>query len=85
MTDDAELLDYVRARVGDEFGLSEAQGGRLRGRTLAELRDDAAEMRRELNLPPLDEGASRDERGRFTTGGAADDMNRIIREASGRQ
>jgi hypothetical protein len=84
MSDDAELLDYVRARVGDEYGLSEAQAARLRGRSLGELRADAKAMRSELGLEPLDEGAARDEAGRFTAAGNAVDMNTAIRRASGR-
>jgi hypothetical protein len=83
VSDDAELLDYVRSKVADEYGLSEAQGRRLRGATVRELRADAAEMRSELGLEPLDEGAQRDERGRFATG-AGSDMNRAIRQAAGR-
>jgi hypothetical protein len=85
MADDDELVDYVRSKVGDEYGLSEPQSRRLRGRTLAELRSDAAEMRRELGLEPLDEGAARDEHGRFASSAGPASMNRIIREASGRR
>jgi hypothetical protein len=81
-----ELLDFARSRIASEFGLSEPQGRRLRGRSLSELRNDAAEMRSELGLQPLAEGATRDQHGRFTTAGKnATDMNRIIREASGRR
>jgi hypothetical protein len=82
--DDAELLAYVRARVGDEYGLSEAQGARLRGSTLGELRDDARAMRAELGLEPIAEGATRDERGRYASGDVGADMNRAIRQAAGR-
>jgi hypothetical protein len=40
-------------------------------------------MRGELGLEPLDEGASRDERGRFASAGGdvGADMNRVIRRA----
>lgn len=86
MDDDAELLAYVRERVADEYGLNEAQGRRLRGATVRELRADAAQMRLELGLEPIDEGAAaRDDRGRFrATGDVGADMNRAIRHAAGR-
>jgi hypothetical protein len=82
--DDEELLDFVRSRIADEYGLSEAQGRRLRGVTLGQLRDDARAMRAELGFEPLAEGATRDQQGRFTTAGNATDMNTVIRRASGR-
>lgn len=86
MADDAELREYVRLQVGLEHGLTEAQARRLKGATLAELRADAQEMRLELGLEPIGEGAARrDDRGRFASAAAGGvDMNRIIRAASGR-
>jgi excisionase family DNA binding protein len=83
--DELELIDYVRSRVAHEAGLSPAQGARLRGSTVAELRSDARAMRDELGLEPLDDdgATSRDGRGRFRKGDIVD-MNRIIRDASGR-
>jgi hypothetical protein len=88
MGDDGELdlLDYVRSRVADEYGLTAAQGARLHGSTVTELRSDARAMRDELGLEPLADGATRDERGRFrsTSDAAGDGMNRFIRRASGR-
>lgn len=85
MADDAELLDYVRTKVADEYGLNESQGRRLRGATVRELRDDAKAMRDELGLEPIVEGEARDERGRFrSTGDVGVDMNRAIRQAAGR-
>jgi hypothetical protein len=87
MGDDPELLAYVKSRVAAEHGLTEAQASRLRGATVGELRGDAAAMRDELGLapvePPGESAAQRDDRGRFAGPGPVD-MNRIIRRASGR-
>lgn len=56
MSDDAELIAYVRSRVGDEYGLTEAQARRLRGATVREFRADAKAMRDELDLEPRPRG-----------------------------
>ena len=79
---DDELLTLAKQAIGNEFELSPEQSARLRGATAKELRDDAKLMRREPQLPALDEQQGDDERGRFTTKGIG--MNRLIREASGR-
>jgi hypothetical protein len=84
---DDDTLDYLRVTVGRDFDLSEPQARRLRGTTVAALKQDARAMRRELGLAVEDDderdGVQRDERGRFT--GAGNAMNRIIRQASGRR
>jgi hypothetical protein len=78
---DDELLKLAKRAIGDEFELTPAQAGRLRGATASELRDDARAMRRELRLPDLDE-RERDEHGRYRAKGV--DMNAAIRAAAGR-
>jgi hypothetical protein len=88
--DDDELFAIARESIGARFELSPAQSARLRGTTRKELEAEARAMRRELQLPDLDEGAEhderrRDERGRFASGepsGAS--MNVLIRRAAGR-
>ena len=84
---DDETLDYLKLAVAREFDLSEANGRRLRGATVSALKDDARAMRAELALPPLDDeqdDRARDAQGRFSRSGSAGDMNRLIRQASGR-
>ena len=80
---DNELIEIARTAIGQEFGLSEAQARRLRGESARELRRDAATMRAELGLEPINPEPQRDERGRYT-GFEAGDMNAIIRAAAGR-
>jgi hypothetical protein len=85
-----ELLAYVRVAVGSAHGLTEAQSRRLVGSSLRALHDDAATMAGELGIEDPytpDTGPARDGAGRFAAsrGGASGDMNRIIREASGRR
>jgi hypothetical protein len=82
-----ELLEYARIAVGREHGLSEAQARRLVGGSLRELHADAAQMASELGVDdphPTDQGQARDQGGRFASSGEGRDMNRLIREASGR-
>jgi hypothetical protein len=50
VSDDAELIEYVRTRVGAEHGLTEAQSRRLVGTTLKALHDDASSMAKELDV-----------------------------------
>jgi hypothetical protein len=73
---DDDLLDFVKARVADETGLSSEWGARLRGSSLAELRADAAQLRRTLRLDPE---PSRGDDGRFSI-----DMNARLRRRVGR-
>jgi hypothetical protein len=86
--DDVDLIGYVKARVADEHGLSEADGRRLVGSTLKALRQDAKRMRVELGLDDAegdgDDDVRRDERGRFMKAGKAVSMNEAIRAAAGR-
>jgi hypothetical protein len=78
---DDELVGIAREAIGSRFGLTPAQSARLRGATRVEIEGDAKAMRSELGLTPLDE-RTRDEGGRYARG---DDMNSIIRAASGRR
>ena len=88
MPDDDATLDFLRTSVAREAGLPESAARRLKGQTVGELRADAAVMRSEHGLPPLDDdkhdGRQRDESGRFAGTPAVGDMNTIIRAASGR-
>jgi hypothetical protein len=78
---DDETLAYLRVAVGHDYELTPEQSARLRGQGVTALREDARAMRRELQMPDLDEGQQRrDERGRFTPS----DFNRAIRQAAGR-
>jgi hypothetical protein len=81
---DDETLAYLRVAVGRDFELTSEQSARLRGDTVSTLKDDAKQMRRELQMPDLDEGQqSRDASGRFARSGKLD-MNAAIRAAAGR-
>jgi hypothetical protein len=80
--DDAELLAYTKARVGEEHGLSEAQSQRLQGLTLTQLHDDAAKMCAELGL--RDRSPTRDGEGRFQARPGEGGINAVIRQAAGR-
>ena len=79
---DDEVLALAREHVGAHFELSAAQSARLRGSTKSELEADAAAMRVELGLEPLDDGdeRERDEQGRYR----GQSMNDVIRQAAGR-
>jgi hypothetical protein len=81
---DDELRAIAKTAIGAEVGLSAAQSARLVGDSAEALRLDAKTMAKELGIAVDEPG--RDERGRFRTVGDAvgNDMNRIIREASGR-
>jgi hypothetical protein len=86
---DDELFSIARASIGAEHGLTPQQSARLRGQSAGELRADALEMRRELGLDPVEE-PPRDQGGRYAKSrGIYDqrglDINRLIREASGRR
>lgn len=83
---DAELIQLARGAIADRYGLTSAQGARLRGDTAKELIADAKEMRTELGLDPLpeDDGQERDERGRYTNADGKPDVNKLIRAATGR-
>jgi hypothetical protein len=84
VSDDAELIEYVRTRVGAEHGLTEAQSRRLVGTTLKALHDDASSMAKELDVDDPSAQA-RDDGGRYARrehDGAS--MNAIIRQAAGR-
>jgi hypothetical protein len=81
----SDLAQLGRVSIGvSEFGLSEAQSKRLRGESADEVRRDAAAMRAELGLEPIDTQREhqRDEHGRFRK---ANTMNALIRAASGRR
>jgi hypothetical protein len=78
---DADLLQLGQEHVAQRYGLAPNLASRLQGTTLRELEDDAAKMRAELGLRPLDE-RQRDAGGRFA--GAVVDMNTAIRRAAGR-
>jgi hypothetical protein len=82
--DDGDLIGYVKTKVGEAAGLTEAQARRLTGSTLREIEADAKTMAKELGL--VVEDRARDEGGRFVSGGESEGrtMNRIIREAAGR-
>jgi hypothetical protein len=81
---DDETLAYLRVAVGRDFELTPEQSTRLRGEGLATLKDDARAMRRELQMPDLDEGRqSRDATGRFAGSGKLD-LNAEIRRVAGR-
>jgi hypothetical protein len=78
---DDETLAYLRVAVGRDYELTPEQSARLRGDTVSTLKGDAKAMRRELQMPDLDEGGQRrDKQGRFTPS----DFNRAIRQAAGR-
>lgn len=77
VTDD-ELIEYARINVGREHGLTSEQAHRLVGSTLGDLHDDARVMAKELGVRDPSE-RTRDDGGRYAV-----DMNRIIREKSGR-
>jgi hypothetical protein len=79
---DDETLAYLRVAVGRDFELTPEQSARLRGDTVSTLKDDAKAMRRELQMPDLDE-RSRDATGRFARSGKLD-MNAEIRRVAGR-
>jgi hypothetical protein len=89
---DDELLSIAKTAIGAEIGLTAAQSRRLSGTSAAELRADALDMGRELGIVADAPPAPRDHGGRFAAaGGIYDqrergglDMNRLIREASGR-
>jgi hypothetical protein len=76
---DDDTLDYLKLAVAREYELSESQGRRLQGTTVTALKDDARAMRRELQMPDLDE-RDRDEHGRFK----GRSMNDAIRATAGR-
>jgi hypothetical protein len=78
---DDDLLTLAKRAIGDDFELTPAQSARLRGATASELRDDARAMRRELQLPDLDE-RDRDDHGRYRRKPV--DVNAAIRAAAGR-
>src|SRR5262249_22080722 len=88
-TVDDGTMTYLRAAVGREHGLTEQQSRRLVGSTLKALHDDAASMATELGVDDpyaTDQGQARDDGGRFArSGGTGGDMNRLIRQASGRR
>jgi hypothetical protein len=78
---DEELYERGRASIAAEHGLSAESARRLRGKTASELHTDARAMAAELGVVDPTE-RPRDGAGRFASG---TDMNRIIREASGRR
>jgi hypothetical protein len=85
---DDELVAIARSAIGAEHGLTPAQSERLIGSSAAEIRADAKLMAKELGLV-ADDDPPRDRGGRFArSGGVYDtrglDMNRIIRQATGR-
>jgi hypothetical protein len=81
---DAETLSYVKFSVAREYELPETMAHRLRGATLAQLREDAVAARRELGMPALD-APDRDKWGRFAGRSAEPiDLNAQIRKAVGR-
>jgi hypothetical protein len=75
---DPELLDLGRQHVAHEFGVG-PHVARLQGRSMSELRADAAKVRAELGMPPLDDG--RDAQGHFAK---SVNVNTLIRRAAGR-
>jgi hypothetical protein len=81
----SDLAEIGRVSIGvNEFGLTEAQSKRLRGESADEVRADARAMREELRLEPIEPERARDDGGRYAAGEDEGDMNRLIREASGR-
>jgi len=84
MADDPEVVQLAQQAAAREAGVPEGLSHRITGATLQEMRDDARALARELGIETSAEGSARDGRGRFTNAGSVD-MNRIIREASGRQ
>jgi hypothetical protein len=81
---DAETIAFIRERVAEEFQLPAAMAHRLRGEGLSALRGDAAALRGELGMEPLEgeAGRDRDADGRFSS---KPTMNDRIRAASGRR
>jgi hypothetical protein len=78
---DAEILQLARRHVAEKYGIAPTLAGRLHGSTLKGLEQDAARLREDLGLGPLNE-RDRDERGRFS--GGSSDFNHRIRAAIGR-
>jgi hypothetical protein len=81
----AQLLDYARQAVAREVGIPAQHAHRITGSNVGELRADAKALARELGVVDLTERA-RDDGGRYTAGEPdGREMNRLIRQAAGRE
>jgi hypothetical protein len=78
---DPAILKVAQESVAQRFGIAPTLAPRLRGDTLKALEDDAARLREDLGLGPLQE-RERGADGRFASS-ASGGMSAIIRRQAG--